>query len=147
LAKWKITKRAANARCIARRHAAKAVKLTDEEVTDLLAGLCQDNYDEVKKANQQAIAEQRAKDTEELLSKEQPRYSKTESRMDRITTFSGCSSCQSPLESYNKDGLCTQCDAREWVKNQALCRELDELLLREKAVNARLDRKKGQTTK
>jgi hypothetical protein len=105
------------------------------------------NRAEARKADQKAIAEQRAKDTEELLSKEQPRYSKTESRMDRITTFSGCSSCQSPLESYNKDGMCSQCDAREWVKNQALCRELDELLQREKAVNARLDRKKGQTTK
>ena len=37
----------------------------------------------------------------------------------------------------------TQCDVSEWVKNQAICREIDELLLREKAVNARLDRKKN----
>ena len=99
-------------------------------------------HDEVKKADQQ-----RVKDTEELLSKEQPRYSKTESRMNRITTPSGCSSCQSPLESYNTDGLCTQCNAHEWVKNEALCNEIDELLQREKALNARHDRKKGQTTK
>ena len=124
------------------REASKGPKLTDDEVTDLIAGLCLEKHNEVKKADQQ-----RSKDTEELLSKEQPRYSKAESRMDHITTLSGCSSCRSPLESYNKDGLCTQCNAHEWVKNEAICREIDELLQREKALNARHDRKKGQTTK
>ena len=98
---------------------------------------------EKRKIEEAKRAEQRVKDTEELLSKEQPRYSKAESRMDLITTPSGCSSCQSPLESYNTDGLCTQCNAHEWVKNEAIFREIDELLLREKAVNARLDRKKN----
>ena len=73
-----------------------------------------------RNAEQAIISKIRAKDMDELLSRDPPRYSKTQIRMDGIrmslNRSSCCSSCQDRLEGYNI-GLCTSCSAREGVNS------------------------------